>query len=96
MAYPRVNYKGFKTEVGNARAVMHRCGLVYVLYVKGRGFIFRGDLRDGIELDLESGKISLVGCYKAPLRSPELVDDLECQALLAASECGGAQDLNNK
>lgn len=77
MAYPRVDFKGFKTEVTNARAIISKSGSVFVLHSPETGFIFRKEICDDLEDMVINKKIVIVGYYKKPLRSPDLVEDLE-------------------
>lgn len=81
MSYPKVDFKGFETEVSNARAILGRSETVFILYSPESGFIFRKDFSEEMEELVFDKKISMVGCYKKPLRSPYLVEDLEFEVM---------------
>ena len=76
MAYPKVDFKGFKKEVGSARAILCRHEGVYAFHIPGSGFEFSKEITDRLEDMLENDQARLVGFYKKPLRSPDLIDDL--------------------
>jgi hypothetical protein len=73
----KVDFKGFQRELWNARAIIKNSGAVFVLYSLELGFIFRKALDSKLEEQLYDKKISLVGCYKKPMLSPDFIDDLE-------------------
>lgn len=73
----KVDFKGFETQVSNARKIICTFGIVYVLYSKDGGFIFRKEISPDLEELIYDKTISFVGCYKKPLKSPDLIDDLE-------------------
>ena len=82
MPMPRVDFKGFEKVINNVRAIIKKSGGVYVLYEKGVGFICRRELCSKIRDRMYDEKVSLVGFYKAPLKSSHLVDDLEYELSL--------------
>jgi len=77
MAYPKVDLKGFEREVWNIRAILYRSLTAFVLYSPEKGFIFRKELTDDLEMLIFEQKIIFIGCYKKPLKSADLVEDLE-------------------
>ena len=81
MAYPIVDFKGFEKQVSNARKIIQNHGAVFVLYSKTGGFIFRKSLDSDLEFEIEIKNKTLVGAYKKPLRSPDIIDDLESTLL---------------